>query len=166
MTSHIAAAAPLDPNADGMLDLLLSVKSQPRFHVGKNLLGNGMGGLQPATTLLDLDPDMLDMDGDNNLVPDIMFTSADGSLAFCKNDPPRTFEIERWNPYQDDVSEPSLAQNQESSAPTLELELAKKYGKCLPEAGFGSHAFVDMKGDCLPNLVITVQTLWNACLAE
>jgi hypothetical protein len=162
LTSSIAGAAPLDANADGILDLLVSIEVQSGTYVGVILQGNGMGGFQPSTTLPDVGPDVLIMDGDNDLRSDIMFTSSGGGLAFYKNNPPGVFTVQYWNPYGSEGPSDPSAQRRKSSVSSFEDEisapqLSVEFDGCRPVVGFGSHAFVDMNGDCLPDLVITTE---------
>lgn len=160
-TSHIVAAAPFDANADGMLDLLVSVELAINSFVGIILLGNGMGGLYPATTLEGVGPDLLIVDGDNDLVADIMFTSSDGYLAFYKNAPPGTFTLQPWNPYDKEIAFPTQLQQEQNSTfrdTSKESDPGDVFSACKAVTGVGSHAFVDMNGDCLPDLVVATQT--------
>lgn len=144
-TAHIAAAAPLDANADGNLDLIVSVRINEATYAGIVLLGNGMGGFQPGQLLHDVGPDLLIMDGDGDLIADIMFTTADGDFAFYRNSPPGEFSLVRWNPFTFNSDGPVNA----SAQPVGKLE------DCRPPKGFNSHAFVDLNGDCLPDLVVS-----------
>jgi integrin alpha FG-GAP repeat containing protein 1 len=156
-SAFIAAAAPLDANADGSLDLLISVHVHPHSHVGIVLQGNGMGGLRPVTKLPDVGPDLLVMDGDGDLVADVLFTAHDGMFAFYRNSPPGTFSLVRWNPYRrgPDAAASTAAAN--TTLPGPEDALAEALSDCAPVEGFGSNAFVDLNGDCLPDLVVTTQ---------
>lgn len=160
-TAHIVSASPFDANADGMLDLLVSVAVSSDSFVGVVLLGNGMGGLYPATTLEGIGPDLLIVDGDNDLVADIMFTGPDGHFAFYKNSPPGTFTFKSWNPYgQRPVASSSDPESNGTRRDGSQNEPRPEdtFSACKPSNGVGSHAFVDMNGDCLPDLVVATQT--------
>lgn len=159
-SAHIVSASPFDANADGMLDLLVSIAVSPDHFVGVVLLGNGMGGLYPVKALEGIGPDLLIVDGDNDLVADIMFTDPNGLLAFYKNSPPGTFSLKSWNPYGKEAatSSPDPESNRTRGDTSAdEPDPADAYSTCKPVIGAGSHAFVDMNGDCLPDLVVATQ---------
>lgn len=151
--SFIAAAAPFDANADGILDILVSVNMGNGKFVGVVFEGNGMGGLRPMTQLDGIGPDLLIMDGNNDLIADILYTKPEGGFGFYKNEPPGTFTRLSWNPYE----RASLKTLKEDNETFAQASQGADYSHCKSIRGFNSNTFADMNGDCLPDLVITTE---------
>jgi integrin alpha FG-GAP repeat containing protein 1 len=151
-SAFIANAAPLDANADGSLDLLLSVQIQDGKYLGIVLYGNGQGGLRRGDILPDVNPGMLVVDGDGDLVPDIMLTFASGQLAFYRNSPPGYFNLIHWNPFQDgEAMEPDTWSGGGNRS------AMHGYAECIPDYVYNSNAFVDLNGDCMADLVVSTR---------
>lgn len=128
--ASVMAATTLDANSDGFLDVLLSVQVQKDVFAGLILNGDGTGNLRFDQILPDVTPGMLIMDVDDDASQDIFLVTPLGERLFYINNRQGTFTRKVWRPH--DV--PS---------------------KCMPTAPFNSNAFVDLNGDCLPDLVVT-----------
>jgi integrin alpha FG-GAP repeat containing protein 1 len=147
-TAFIVNAIPLDANADGSLDILLSIEIDQGAYMGLMVYGNGNGGLRPGPMLPDVNPGMLVMDGDGDLIPDIMFTTTGGQLAFYRNNPPGHFNLILWNPFKEEMTA------KESTSNNIH---GLEYSQCIPDYFSNSNAFVDLNGDCLADLVISTR---------
>lgn len=128
--ASIIAATTFDANSDGFLDVLLSVQITKHEFGGLVLRGDGTGSLRFDQILSDVNPGMLIMDTNDDASPDIYFVTPTGERVFYVNDKHGTFTKKVWKP--DDVA-----------------------NICKPTYPFNSNAFVDLNGDCLPDLVVT-----------
>lgn len=126
----IAGAAAFDFNSDGYLDVLLSVQVLGRSYMGVVLEGDGAGAMRFQQILPDVNPGMLVMDANDDMAPDIFFVSSLGHRVFYLNDKLGTFRRKVWQPGDD-------------------------LAHCKPTMPYNSNAFVDVNGDCLPDLIVT-----------
>lgn len=126
----IASAAAFDSNADGFLDVVLSLRISERNHIGVILVGDGSGCFCYDQTLSELSPALLIMDTNDDMVMDIFSVSESGKRMFYVNDPPGHFSKKVWN-------------------------LSPAFNHCVATAPFNSNAYVDINGDCQPDLVVT-----------
>lgn len=128
--AKIASAATLDVNSDGFLDVLLSIRISGRVYGGILLIGNGIGCLKVAQILRDVTPGLLILDANEDMSPDVFFISSNGERIFLMNNGQGRFKKKVWKP---------------------------KSGvqRCSPSHPYNSNAFVDINGDCLPDLVVS-----------
>lgn len=142
--AYIAGISTLDVNGDGKLDLLLSVCASPTEYRGLLLYGNGKAEFRVGQTLPGVTPGFLVLDADQNLRPDILFTDVDGGMHFYANKGAEEFEYIPWNPYQ-------------PSAENSHAFVDERGQSCRAAAGLSSNAYVDLNGDCLPDLVVATE---------
>lgn len=128
--ARISSAVTLDTNSDGYLDVLLSIQVSRRAYGGIVLKGDGSGCLLFDQILPDVTPGMLILDANEDMSPDIFFITAVGEMVFYMNDKRGLFMKKVWKPKHD-------------------------YDQCAPTHPFNSNAFVDVNGDCLPDLVVS-----------
>lgn len=126
----IASATTFDANSDGYLDVLLSVRLAENHYVAAILLGDGTGCLKFDHLIPDVHPYALILDANDDMLYDIFFTNNLGHRIFYMNGPPGNFSKHLWHPWPDST-------------------------KCIPTYPFNSNSFVDVNGDCAPDLVIT-----------
>lgn len=126
----IASSATLDANSDGYLDVILSVRISDQHFIGLILLGDGSGCFRLNQMLPDVTPSLLIMDVNDDVSPDIFFVSVTMERVFYISDNLGGFKKKTWKP---------------------------RYGvdPCPPTSLSNSNAFVDINGDCLPDLVVT-----------
>lgn len=129
--ASILAATTLDANSDGYLDVLLSLQITKDVFGGLILNGDGTGRLCFDQILPDVNPGMLIMDTNDDTSPDIFFITPTGERVFYVNDKRGTFTKKLWKP--------------DGAAANI----------CTPTFPFNSNAYVDLNGDCLPDLVVT-----------
>lgn len=132
----IASASTFDANADGLLDVLLIVHRSKTKHLGCVLLGDGTGKLAFDQIIPDVNPYSLIMDANDDMRSDIFFINPKGERIFYINDPPGSFTRYVWEPY-------ALMNSSSSSE------------NCQATYPFNSNSFVDINGDCLPDLIVT-----------
>lgn len=125
----IASASTLDANLDGYLDVILSLKESEHSYMGVLLLGDGFGRLSIDKTFPGLAPNMLTLDANEDMLTDIFYTSTYGERVFLINRPGGQFARVAWTP-------------------------GLTFRDCIP-ANLKPSAFVDINGDCHPDLVIT-----------
>lgn len=145
-SAAIASAVTLDADVDGCLDVLLSVRETNGVFEGLLLLGNGMGGFRIGAHLPGLTPGMLVMDGNDDLLPDIFFISATspGERVFLINNSGGKFSKQVWDPHDDPIRRrysPDEAVSNSHRATVMQ----------------NSNAWVDINGDCQPDLVVTTE---------
>lgn len=128
--STIASAATLDANSDGYMDVMLSIRMPKNTFTGALLFGDGTGCFRLERLLAGITPDLLVLDVNDDLSPDIFFVSVLRERVFYVNDKTGRFVRKAWKPRRD-----------------------SEY--CLPLSTSNSNAFVDINGDCLPDLVVT-----------
>lgn len=128
--SKIVSAALFDADSDGFLDALLSIRLPDGSHFGVILRGNGLGCLQLDSVLPGLTPQLVIMDANDDMRSDIFFISDQSERVFYINQPSGQFTRKVWTP-----------------DPPLHL--------CTPTRQESSNAFVDINGDCEPDLVIS-----------
>lgn len=126
-TSTIVSAATFDANADGQLDALLSVQVGKKY-IGVLLAGDGRGGLSFLQLLPELAPNVLVLDANGDMLTDLFYVNEERQRVFYINNPPGNLTRRAWSP-----------------------DLAR----CQPLWPHSSNAFVDVDGDCLPDLVVS-----------
>lgn len=128
--ARIVTAATLDVHSDGLLDVLLSVHVSGPIYWGVLLRGDGNGCLRFEQTLSELPPGMLLLDANDDMSTDIFFISSRRERIFYINEKNGEFTRKVWRPrgYLDE---------------------------CTPTFPHNSNAFVDISGDCLPDLVVS-----------
>lgn len=133
----IASASTLDSNGDGLLDVMLIIRKSPNKHFAALLLGDGAGVFTYDQTLPGVTPFALIMDANDDMRSDIFFISSKHERIFYINNPSGIFTKQIWRPFpSSNFSSPSNH-------------------SCLPTFPFNSNAFVDIDGDCTPDLVVT-----------
>lgn len=132
MTSHalIASAATFDANADGLLDVLLIILLSSDRYVAAVIHGNGSGSLRFDRLLPDVNPYSLILDANDDMLYDIFFVTPQGKRIFYINGPPGRFQRHLWDPWPNSTS-------------------------CVPTYPYNSNSYVDINGDCSPDLVVT-----------
>lgn len=132
MTAHasIASASTFDANADGFLDVLLVISLSNDRYVAAIIHGDGSGGLKFDCLLPDVNPYSLILDANDDMLYDIFFVTTNGERIFYINNPPGIFQRHSWQPWPNST-------------------------KCVPTYPYNSNSFVDMNGDCSPDLVVT-----------
>lgn len=128
----IASAATLDADSDGYIDILLSIRLPNSSFTGALLRGDGTGCVRLEQILPGITPDLLILDVNDDVHPDVFFTSVEQERVFYLNDKAGRFLRKTWRPRLRDET-------------------------CFPKVTSNSHAFVDIDGDCLPDLVVTTQ---------
>lgn len=128
----IASSSTLDANSDGYLDVLLSVRISDKHYIGIMLLGDGSGCFRLNQMLPDVTPGLLIMDVNDDESSDIFFVSVAKERVFYLNDNVGGFMKKAWKP-------------------------RSGVDPCPPTSPLNSNAFVDINGDCLPDLVVTTR---------
>ena len=128
--AFINSVVPADINADGWLDVVISVQiSQQLFH-GVLLLGDGFGNLFYKEILPGIPPSFLILDANDDSFVDIFFISLHHERVFYINGPAGNFSKQVWKPFSDVDS------------------------RCVPLTNQNSIAYVDLDGDCASDLII------------
>lgn len=132
MSSHasIASAATFDANSDGLLDVLLVILLSPYRYTGAILFGDGSGSLKFNSILPDVNPYSLILDANDDMLYDIFFVTPNGDRIFYINKSRGMFERHVWVPWSNSTA-------------------------CIPTYPHNSNSFVDVNGDCTPDLVVT-----------
>lgn len=128
--AFITSAVPVDINADGWLDLVISIQISQQLHHGVLLLGDGSGNLFYKDILPGIPPSFLILDANDDTFADIFFISVHHERVFYINQPPGNFSRHVWKPHR--------AGNDH----------------CIPLSNQNSIAYVDLDGDCASDLII------------